>query len=1159
MTPILLEIEGFNSFLQKEKIDFKTLQSKGIFGIFGPTGSGKSSILDAIIFALYGKTPRGNTMNTYINMNKDTSKIRYIFHINGENNGTYEIQRRIRETKSGVSTTIKLINKDKDEVLADKITDFNNEIAKIIGLDYSEFTKTVVLPQGQFSDFLMAENTERKKILENVFSLNKYGESLDSKIRDEKRELEMQNKSIQDQIIKYEDINQDKIDEKEKNIIVLQEKIEKKEKDIHSSENLIQDIEKTLSIVNKIKEEKQKEQNLLLEKDKIENQKKTLEKLEKIGKISSEISSHLPLKNEINTLESNINSLEEKNSENNTKIKEISEKLAKLTIQKEQVPEKKSQIEKYTNAIECIKQKEKYSKEKNSISKKISKITSEKINFEKDINKFKENLQNTEKSQEEISEKIESLSKDPEKNRAIQNMYQLFNKKNENSSKIQSHSKEKLDLSQNLEKITEEGRKLSQIFKEKNDEIEKLKQIKIDDDYSLENFTKKSETYNKNIALHDKKDEIIINLQKNDEEIKTLRKNLEEYKKTLKEEELILENINLKIDKINLQEKIYSIQKSLKNGDICPVCNNIYEEKPNLNNQDTSITGLIENKESQEKKIKTINDKISSINLKIELLNSENEKHQKNLNEIPENILKMSKTSLIDDFTSYKKSYEEMQNKEEDKNKRIDALTKEKEQINTLIIEKREAYVKEKTHIDQLEKTSKELKDENITLEKEIITLEEKYQITDIESSYKLILENEKKISPLKIKLKDLTDEEKILKENINQISKSLEQITNNLNQLVISENTIKTKLDQIENQLSKFNFITEDIEISSLNEKIIELTNAIDDTNKKYENFTIEKDQHEKIALEIYKNLQQNVANLSSKKEIYQKDEKIIIKFMEENNYQNFETLLEFNEKIPNIPSLKDSISTYESSLRALYIAIKSYEKEIENKEIVKDEDLKEMKINLQEIKTSLGKDKETLGSYKNEKKTLEENLKTKNELLKNNEKLIQDLRTISNLQNVLKGRKFVQFLSKYNLDIICKMASKNLNKISQGKYDIIMDQNGEFLIRDYRNGGMLRKPSTLSGGEIFIVSMALALALSTKIQLKGKARLEFFFLDEGFGTLDQKTLEESLDVLSNLKNENLSIGIISHVEKVKDFMPIKLIVKPPTMGEGTKVEMKI
>ena len=90
----------------------------------------------------------------------------------------------------------------------------------------------------------------------------------------------------------------------------------------------------------------------------------------------------------------------------------------------------------------------------------------------------------------------------------------------------------------------------------------------------------------------------------------------------------------------------------------------------------------------------------------------------------------------------------------------------------------------------------------------------------------------------------------------------------------------------------------------------------------------------------------------------------------------------------------------------------------------------------------------------------------------------------------------------------------------------------------------------ATLSGGETFLASLALALSLSAEIQLKGTAPLELFFLDEGFGTLDDNLLEVLMSSLEKIHNDKLKIGLISHVESVKQRVPVKLIVTPAKSG---------
>ena len=143
--------------------------------------------------------------------------------------------------------------------------------------------------------------------------------------------------------------------------------------------------------------------------------------------------------------------------------------------------------------------------------------------------------------------------------------------------------------------------------------------------------------------------------------------------------------------------------------------------------------------------------------------------------------------------------------------------------------------------------------------------------------------------------------------------------------------------------------------------------------------------------------------------------------------------------------------------------------------------------------------------------------------------------------------------------LKYISRSASRRLSEITNGSYELETNQEGEFVIRDNKNGGVLRAPATLSGGETFVTSLALALSLSEEIQLKGTAPLELFFLDEGFGSLDENLLDVVMTSLERIHNEHLKVGIISHVESVKARVPVRLIVSPAQSGiRGSKVEIE-
>ncbi|MGL4989209.1 MAG: SbcC/MukB-like Walker B domain-containing protein, partial [Cetobacterium sp.] len=176
--------------------------------------------------------------------------------------------------------------------------------------------------------------------------------------------------------------------------------------------------------------------------------------------------------------------------------------------------------------------------------------------------------------------------------------------------------------------------------------------------------------------------------------------------------------------------------------------------------------------------------------------------------------------------------------------------------------------------------------------------------------------------------------------------------------------------------------------------------------------------------------------------------------------------------------------------------------------------------------------------------------------ELLIQIEKLVSQQDELLLLQKKFKGRKFVNFLARKRLDYIAFEASRRLQKVTRGRYRLTVDKYCDFNIVDAFNSNYTRDCATLSGGETFIVSLVLALALSSQLQLKGNVQLEFFFLDEGFGTLDSILLDRVIEILEEIGwKEKMKIGIISHVEDLKLRIPRRLEVSPAVPGEAGSV----
>ena len=236
MKPIKLELMGLNSYIEKQVVDFEKLTSRGLFGIFGSTGSGKSTILDAITIALYGNIPRD--ASDYINTACDKAVVKFEFEIGSKNNRSrYFVERTIKNTPSGGTKTARVllgeIKQDGDiNVLGDKVGEVKNKIEEIIGLTSDDFTRSVVLPQGKFSEFLKLQDRDRRKMLERIFNLEKYGDKLSTKVKSRRYEAKEKITNLNGKLSQHEGMTEDLYEEKKLELLESKKLEKDKTKDL---------------------------------------------------------------------------------------------------------------------------------------------------------------------------------------------------------------------------------------------------------------------------------------------------------------------------------------------------------------------------------------------------------------------------------------------------------------------------------------------------------------------------------------------------------------------------------------------------------------------------------------------------------------------------------------------------------------------------------------------------------------------------------------------------------------------------------------------------------------------------------------------------------------------------------------------------------------
>jgi exonuclease SbcC len=219
MRPERLELEGFTAFRERVDIDFTDAD---LFVLVGPTGSGKSSIIDAVIFALYGSIPRlrKGRVEPVISLGAQRARIRFEFSVGGTR---YSATRVVQRTKSGATTNEARLEGGPEVVVG--AAELTAAIEELLGLSYEHFTKSVVLPQGKFASFLLDGSSDRQALLRELLDLGRYARVRDLAVQ-RAQSSEVRADSLEESLARLESVTAEAIEALESEVAKLSDAIE---------------------------------------------------------------------------------------------------------------------------------------------------------------------------------------------------------------------------------------------------------------------------------------------------------------------------------------------------------------------------------------------------------------------------------------------------------------------------------------------------------------------------------------------------------------------------------------------------------------------------------------------------------------------------------------------------------------------------------------------------------------------------------------------------------------------------------------------------------------------------------------------------------------------------------------------------------------------
>ncbi|EJT5917124.1 AAA family ATPase [Clostridium perfringens] len=1170
MKPIKLEVKGLNSFIDKQVVEFDKLTERGLFGIFGPTGSGKSTILDGITLALYGDIARKSS--NYINTNCDGVYVSYEFQITGNEVKRYRVDREFkRDNKSGgirnKSSKIIDITGGVENVLEEKAKAVTSKCEEIIGLKLDDFMRTVVLPQGKFSEFLKLEGKERRNMLERLFNLRKYGDDLSSKLSLEIRKEKDKMNVLEGQLKGYEGVSEEALKAKEEEINEINLSIKSKEELLNKIKKEFEEAEKVWNTQKELYDKRIEEESLVSRSEEIKSFKERVEISNKADKVIVFINNLEEILKEINKEDLKFNELNKKleeltnlREENKLKFEEVSkkkeEKLPDLRLKKEKLLE--SQKERdilFQIKADGVKLKE-----------ACKKIFEDRSKCDTKLNSIEENEKRLNEELKEKEERKEELFVHEEFKNKINSGLFILNSYESLDKQFNEIKSEEIELKKYIKNLTEDKEKSEKDLKVKIESLSKTRD-------KLESLLKKTpgdsnSILEKQIKLGEYREKLnkYKEIKNSLEESLKSKNNFEEKLKAFENQKLLLEKevreLKEYINKVKVEELAHKLRENLVDGECCPVCGSTHHElnkveKINLEESNEKTTLL----ESKEEKLKELILEFSKIEATLEYENKKIEELNISIEEVGE-VNEERLKSLEEEFNTLKEKVEEFTLKKENLEKDLEKLKEEKNNLENIFNKAEvilcEKIVREKEIASKIKELDKELKLKNY----ELNSIKNELKIEDIKLENELILKKEKEKNLLEKEIRILRTQ----LEESNKIKDELREKRDALKEDYLSQKSLldgKVEVYREKERMIKGSLkglIDEALPIEKIDIKglLEDLQLEIDYIEKAYLNLSEEKEKLEKA----FNNMNQEVAvtkervnSLNLRKE---NEEKKVNLALEE---EGFKTILEVKEGIlskDEKEKLKTLIEEYDNNLIKVRANIELLIKKLNGKSLTEEEWIrvlqeknnteKELK-EVEELKIRLVTENESI------KKKLEE----QRDILHIKAKQEHKLALLSDLEKLFKGKKFVEFIAANQLKYISIEASKKLKDITNGVYGLEVDENGKFIIRDYKNGGAKRDASTLSGGETFLASLALALSLSSQIQLKGTAPLELFFLDEGFGTLDDNLLDVVMNSLERLHHERLYVGIISHVESIKNRVPVKLILTPAEAGiGGSKVKIE-
>lgn len=1186
MRPLKLVISAFGPYAGRVELDMEGLGNTGLYLIAGDTGAGKTTIFDAITFALYGEASGENREPSMFRskyaLPQTPTEVELTF---SHGDKEYYIRRNpeyLRPAKRGSNMTkesakVQLLLPDQRAVT--KKGEVAAAIREILGVDRKQFSQIVMLAQGDFLKLLLADTVERQKIFRELFQ-TQYYQILQLQIKDQAKKRFGQCRDARNSVQQYirgmacgegdvlaadtEKAREGKLPMAE--VAKLLEKL--LEQDAAAEETLNRELagleenlakvnanigkaeeyERTENSLRELKgQEEEKKQNLAQAEKTFQEEKEKKGRQEEIQKQLTLLEQELPEYHKLEQLREGIRELE-----GNLEIekKEAARKQQAIEDEQECLDDLKKERRSLEHAGEkkerLLRQREtaeEYEKLHRNLAKAREK-EQEKSSLFKESEKVFHEEEGKKKQREEIKKQLTLLEKElPEYDRIDQWNQERkgIEKKAEKGRKGEKKKQQELEeLRKSLEELREEQASLSRAGEEK-ERLLRRKEQEEEIQKKLKALGKDIKNYNKLKGEWEQKRQVYQEAQKRAEEL-----------------EMIYSGKN----RAFLDGQAGILAAGLKAGETCPVCGST--EHPCL----AQIPGEVPTEEELEQAKSSYEEAgraAKEASIEAGKVSGKISGQEGKLKELSEELLECPELSMVEEKLA----------------EGLSRNQKERAKLKKQVIEEERKAERKKEldlQIPEGEKSEKQLESQMGELREQIVIAEG--QVQSLAEQIRILEGN--------LPFPDRTEAEKQqgkLSEELEAMEKSYQKAQEAYEKHSREWTEAKSRVQSLEEQLEQKE-MPADLEagelLSVLKTMIADLTEQIDREDhcvKRREELDCQIPEKENTIQQLEKErneLGERITSEETRREsqIRQAEElsgKLCYSEKEEAEInckklsEELESLRKAYEHAQEAyKTCRDDMTVWKGQVQSLQEQLKRGEGADREKELERQSEL----IKRREEITKAEKE---IHARRRANESISVHMKEKSRELESLEGEYQWMNALDRTVNgQIDGKEKIMletYIQMNYFDRIIRRANLRFMIMSGGQYELKRQETSgnnrsqsglELSVMDHYNGTQ-RSVKTLSGGESFIASLSLALGLSDEVQSSaGGVQIETMFVDEGFGSLDSDILEQAYKALASLTEGNRLVGIISHVGELKEKIEKQIVVvKEKTGGSRASIQV--